>query len=96
MVYVLYTKHREFLPDELPVCSSQPFEIMRSMVEAGIDRGEIERCDLLVASTCLFGGAIRMITAYLDGVVDRPLADYLDDLWFCSWRAVARVRTTSS
>ena len=89
MNFMLYTKHREFLSDERPVCSSEPFEIMRSMVEHGMQRGEIEQRDILVASTCLYGGAIRMITSRLDGVVDRPLNDYLDDIWTCSWRAVA-------
>ena len=89
MNFMLYTKHREFLPTERPVCSSEPFEIMRSMVERGMQRGEIEQRDVLVASTCLYGGAIRMITSRLDGVVDKPLNDYLDDTWSCSWRAVA-------
>ena len=89
MNFMLYTKHREFLPAEQPVCSSEPFEIMRSMVAFGMDNNEIERRDVLVASTCLFGGAIRMITSRLDGVVDKPLSDYLDDIWTCSWRSVA-------
>ena len=92
MMFMLYTKHREFLPDERPVCSSRPFEIMRSMVEYGMERGEIEQRDVLVASTCLFGGAIRMITSYLDGIVEKPLMEYLDDIYACSWRAVANVR----
>ena len=90
MNFMLYTKHREFLPTEQPVCSSEPFEIMRSMVEFGMDNDEIERRDILVASTCLFGGAIRMITSKLDGILERPLDDYLDDVWTCSWRAVAK------
>ena len=90
MVFMLYTKHREFLQHERPVCSSEPFTMMRSIVERGMERGEIERRDVLVASTCVFGGAIRMITSYLDGVLEKPLSDYLDDVWACSWRAVAK------
>lgn len=89
MTFMLYVKHREFLPDERPVCSSEPFELMRAMVARGMARGEIEQRDVLVASTCLFGGAIRMITSHLDGILDKPLGDYLDDVWSCSWRAVA-------
>jgi len=89
MSFMLYTKHHEFLPKERPVCSSEPFEIMRSMVQFGMDNGEIEKRDVLVASTCLFGGAIRMITSHLDGILDNPLSDYLNDIWTCSWRAVA-------
>lgn len=88
MSFMLYTKHHEFLPDERPVCSSEPFEIMRSMVQFGMDNGEIEKRDVLVASTCLFGGAIRMITSHLDGILEKPLNNYLDDIWTCSWRAV--------
>lgn len=89
MSFMLYTKHHEFLPDERPVCSSEPFEIMRAMVQFGMDNGEIEKRDVLVASTCLFGGAIRMVTSHLDGILDNPLSHYLDDIWDCSWRAVA-------
>lgn len=90
MAFMLYVKHREFLPGERPVCSSEPFEMMRSMVERGMERGEIERRDVLVASTCLFGGPIRMITSCLDGILEKPLSHYLEDVWACSWRAVAR------
>lgn len=89
MTFMLYVKHREFLPGERPVCSSEPFEMMRAMVARGMARGEIEQRDVLVASTCLFGGAIRMITSHLDGILEKPLGDYLDDVWSCSWRSVA-------
>lgn len=63
--------------------------MMRTMVRKGMERGEIEQRDVLVASTCLFGGAIRMITSCLDGILEHPLSDYLDEVWLCSWRAVA-------
>ncbi len=89
MSFMLYARHREFLPNERPVCSSEPFELMRDMVARGMQCGEIRQGDVTVASVCLFGGAIRMITSHLDGVLTQPLADYLDELWTCSWRAVA-------
>lgn len=89
MAFMLYVKHREFLPGERPVCSSKPFEMMRNMVQRGMDHGEIERRDVLATSSCLFGGAIRVITSQLDGILDKPITHYLDDVWTCSWRAVA-------
>lgn len=89
MEFMLYSKHREFLPNERPVCSSQPFEIMREFVQDGMKSGEIQDMDLMVASTCLFGGAIRMITSSMDGLLNRSLSSYLDEIWICSWRAVA-------
>ncbi len=89
MAFMLYARHREFLPDEPPVCSSRPFAMMRDMVSRGMARGEIRRMDAMVASTCLFGGPLRMITARLDGILERPLPDYLDEVWACAWRSVA-------
>lgn len=89
MDFMLYAKHREFLPDERPVCSSRPFETMRTFVQEGMDNGEIRRMDVMVATSCLFGGAIRLITARLDGVLAEPLPDRLDAVWECAWRGVA-------
>lgn len=89
MEFMLYAKHREFLPSHGPVCSSRPFEQMREMVSRGMERGEIRPMEAMVASTCLFGGPLRMITGRLDGVVEQPLPTYLDAVWNCAWRAVA-------
>lgn len=89
MDFMLHAKHREFLPDEKPICSSKPFEQIRTIVSAGMESGEIRRMDVMVASTCLFGGPIRMIVARLDGVLQAPLPSYLDEVWDCAWRSVA-------
>lgn len=89
MEFMLYSKHREFLPDERPICSSKPFEIMRGFVKEGMTSGEIRKMDLMVASTCLFGGAIRMITSDMDGLLKRSLSSHIDEIWNCSWKAVS-------
>lgn len=89
MDFMLYAKHKEFLPEEKSICSSKPFELMRTIVAAGMESGEIRRMDVMVASTSLFGGPIRMIVARLDGVLQAPLPHYLDEVWDCAWRSVA-------
>ena len=89
MEFMLYAKHREFLPIARPICSSKPFETMRGFVQDGMERGEIRRMDIMVASSCLFGGAIRLIPARFDGVLAEPLPDMLDATWECAWRGVA-------
>jgi AcrR family transcriptional regulator len=89
MEFMLYSKHREFLPDEKPICSSKPFELMRHIVSEGMERGEIVQIDPIVASTCLFGGAFRLISLRLDGILQEPLPAYLDEVWRCSWKAVS-------
>lgn len=89
MSFMLYVRHREFLPSARPICSSRPFVLMREMVERGMERGEIAREDPMIAAACLFGGPIRMITLSLDGVISQPLASQLDAVWACAWRSVA-------
>jgi len=89
MQYILYAKHREFLPSEKPVCSSRPFELMKQMVSAGMVAGEIREMEPYVSATAIFGGAIRLIYLRLDGALPKPLPEYLDAAWDCAWRAVA-------
>lgn len=88
MAYMLHAQHQEFMPGQIPVCSSRPFTQMRAMAGAGMDTGEMRRMDPLVAAICLFGGPIRMISLRLDGILERPLPQYLDEVWSASWRSV--------
>ncbi len=90
MNYILYAKHKEFLPDQKPVCSSRPFELMKDMVVQGMENGEIRQLDPDIAATSVFGGAIRLIHLHLDGVLGRELAECLDECWQCAWRSVSR------
>ena len=89
MRFVLEARHREFMPDEKPICSSRPFELMLDIVTEGIQRGEL--CDLhpLVATTGIFGGAIRMIHLRLDGVFEDSLENHLEGVWESAWTGVA-------
>ena len=88
MEFVLMAKHREFLPDEAPICSSRPFMMMRQVLEDGIAHGEVRRMDPWVAATAMFGGALRMMSLQLDGALDRPLGEHLEEVADCGWRAV--------
>lgn len=88
MRFVLASRHREFLPDEPPVCSSRPFVKLRDMVQQGMDRREIRAMDPWVAAACTFGPAIRMIQLRLDGLVPHALRGLGETLWESSWRGV--------
>lgn len=90
MEFMLYSKHREFMPSALPVCSSKPLSMMRKAVQLGIDNGEILPMEITLATTCLFGSMFRMIHLRLDGVVTEPLPTFLDTMFDCAWRGVAR------
>ena len=89
--FILNAKHREFLPDEPPICSSRPFVKLRDMIQTGIEAGEIRPMDPWVAAACTFGPALRMIQLRLDGMITSPLPDYVAELWLHSWRTVGLV-----
>lgn len=90
MHFILYAQHREFLPTEPPICSSKPFELMQDIVKEGMVSGEIRQMDPLVAAASLYGGAIRMIHLYIDGILAPPLTRYLADVWRCGWEGISR------
>ncbi len=86
--YVLHARHREFLPDEPPICSAAPFKAMRKIVQQGIEEGEIRRGDPWVVAATVFGGAIRMIHLRLDGMIEEPLTNYYDEIVDCMWQGM--------
>lgn len=87
--FALHAKHREFLPEEPPICSATPFKSMRDIVHAGMARGEIRQCDPWVAAAGVFGGAIRMIHLRLDGVIDQPLPTLYEELLKVTWQGMS-------
>ncbi len=88
MQFILLAQHREYLPEEPPICSSQPFQFMRRVVEEGMQAGEVRQMEPWVAATAMFGGALRMMNLELDHALDRPLSGYLEEVVDCAWRAI--------
>lgn len=88
MQFILLAQHREYLPDEAPICSSKPFQAMKRVVLEGIENGEVREMDAWVAATAMFGGALRMMNLQLDGVLSEPLNNYIDEVVTCAWRGI--------
>ncbi len=88
MTYMLRTRHQEFMPDVAPVCSSRPFQHMRDVVLKGMNEGEIRQMDVMVATVCVFGGALEFIQFHLDGILEKPLSECFDELWRHAWASV--------
>ncbi|MBU0483332.1 MAG: TetR/AcrR family transcriptional regulator [Proteobacteria bacterium] len=89
MEFVVHARHREFLPDEKPICSSRPFTLMLEMVQEGIREGDIVGVNSVVAATAIFGGPLRMIHLRLEGMLEQPLPSYLSEVWQCAWHGVS-------
>ncbi|MBL7004106.1 MAG: TetR/AcrR family transcriptional regulator [Gammaproteobacteria bacterium] len=90
MQFILLAQHREYLPGEAPICSSKPFQAMRNIVSEGIQNKEVRDIDSWVAATAMFGGALRMMSLQLDGVLDKPLPEYLDQVVESAWLGIKK------
>ena len=88
MGFVVNARHREFLPEEQPICSASAFVRMRGFVFAGMADGEIRQMEPMVAASLMYGSAIRMICLRLDGLVDTPIVRLFDSLWDGVWRSL--------
>ncbi|MGE4502211.1 MAG: TetR/AcrR family transcriptional regulator [Thiomicrospira sp.] len=89
MGFVLYARHQAFLPDSSSICSSKAFMLLRDEIAAGMATGEVRQMDVMVAASIAFGSVLRLMQLHLDGVLEKPLMDYLDELLAACWRAIA-------
>ncbi len=88
MAFVFATRHREFLPDEPPICNAAPFIRLRDIVAQAMAQGEFRHMDPWVAVATVFGGAIRLMQLRLDGLIDTPLPELADELIATTWQGV--------
>jgi len=96
IAFVFQPNHRDFLPDEPPICSSSPFQRMRDIIREGMDNGEIREMTTEVAASAIFGVAIRMVQLRLDGIVANPLPGYLDEVFDAAWSGILVEENESS
>jgi len=85
IAFVFHTKHTDFLPSEPLICDASPFIKIRQIISEGIQQNEFIEMDSWVATSTIFGGAIRMIQLRLDGIVKEPLTGYTDIVINAAW-----------
>jgi AcrR family transcriptional regulator len=78
IAFVFHVKHTEFLPNEPVVCNTSPFIKIHDIINQGIDKQEFIQTDSWVASSAIFGAAIRMIQLRLDNMLEKPLPEYFE------------------
>lgn len=88
IAYVFYSKHSEYITNQPPICSSEPFKKLREVVQKGMDDGEIKQMNIMIASSVIFGPAIRMIQLRLDGLISEPLPEYLQETLENTWSGI--------
>ena len=80
IAFVFHAKHTEFLSGDYLVYNAIPFIKMREIIAEGIKCGEFVETDMMAASSCVYGGAIRMIQLRLDGIIEKPITEYYDTI----------------
>ena len=83
--FIFHSKHTEFLPNEPLMCDAEPFIKIRSITSQAIKNGDIKQADTWVATSIIFGGAIRLIQLRLEGLIEKPLTEYREELMSCLW-----------
>jgi len=78
--FILYARHREFLPQMPPLCAQRPFERMRALSAEAKNAGLLPHWDDWVLSAAVFGPTLRIMQAAVDGVLPRAASDYGDEL----------------
>ncbi|GAB4351938.1 MAG: TetR/AcrR family transcriptional regulator [Methylohalobius crimeensis] len=89
MRFIVSVRHQEFRADNRPMSLSEPFLRLTSIMQDGIERGELRRMDSKVASACFYGTIARMIQLRLDGGLEKSLEWYLLDTWTAIWKALS-------
>lgn len=87
--FTLNARHKEFMPDALPICSAKPFMILRSVIQQAMDEGELQKIDVMLATANCYGGVLRLVQLHLDNRLDHPIHHYLDDITRISWNSIA-------
>lgn len=90
MQFILKAQHQEFLPKRPPICSSQPFLNLRDVIQKAMKKGDIKQMDVMVAASIAFGGTLRLIQLGLDGLLDKSLPSYLDEITQTGWAAIKK------
>ena len=53
-----------------------------------MENQEVKEMDVMIATSITFGGVLRLIQLRLDGLLEKPLPSYLDEITKTSWQAI--------
>jgi AcrR family transcriptional regulator len=85
--YLLLAQHEQFkkLSSDMP----SPVRVLRSVIETGIERGEIPARDANVATGMVMGVVLQVAVFKVYGGIDQSLTDLAPTLFEASWRVLA-------
>lgn len=78
--FILYVKHKDFLPSAPPICSSKPFEYIKHFIKEKIKAGVFRDLDIVIISSLIMGPIIRIIQLKMDGLISGDIRIYTEPL----------------
>jgi TetR/AcrR family transcriptional regulator, repressor of fatR-cypB operon len=88
IAFVFHSKHADFLADQPLICDAAPFVKIRQITAEAISNNDLKNVDTAVATSIIFGSAIRMIQLRLDGSIGEPLTNYFELMMNSIWNGI--------
>ena len=83
--YLIYTRPKSAVEDNLTVCSREGLEVTRRIVVGGKAAGEVRDLDDRVLCGLISGAIMRLIDLRLDRVITDPLTGMVEETADCIW-----------
>ena len=90
IVFLLFLKTSDFLPDQPPLLDTAPFSKIKRIVQNGIKEGEIRSLDPLLAYSYFFGIIQHTIGMVLSGALPKSAENYQAQAWLAAWGCIAK------
>jgi TetR/AcrR family transcriptional regulator, repressor of fatR-cypB operon len=88
IAFVFNSRHADFLTDQPLICDAAPFIKIRGITAQAINNNDVKDINNAVATSIIFGSAIRMIQLRLDGAIEEPLNNYCETLLDSIWKGI--------
>lgn len=86
--YFLFMRHNEFIGGIAPVCMTEPFKLIREIVQEGMACGDIKKGDYFVCAVTYTGAVLRPAQLHLECVLPQPLSECRDAFIANAWAAI--------
>ena len=86
--YILFMRHNEFIEGIAPVCMTEPFKLIREIVQEGMACGDIKQGDYFVCAVSYTGAVLRPSQLHLECVLPEPLSASRDAFIDNAWAAI--------
>ncbi|MBO8169546.1 MAG: TetR/AcrR family transcriptional regulator [Thermoanaerobacteraceae bacterium] len=88
--YLMYARPKEVVNTQMAICSEEGLDAVMCIIQAGIESGEIKEGNLYVHYGTLTGTVLRLIEIRMDGVIDFPLTEIIDETTANIWLALKK------